>query len=393
MSLTGGDIIYYLLKPPVKCILKWKFNIQVESNALKDTNEPFLLLGHHVSNEDPVISNAYSNRLIRYIAGDANQDHWLKRNLLAMLESIPFAKNRADTKSIRIMMKHVKDGHPIGLYPEGGRNWDGTTDTLIPSTAKLIKMLKIPVYAAFFKGGYLTRPRWASFPRRGKLVIEIKQLFDKDTVAEKTAEELYILLVDKLSYNEFVWQAENRVPFKGKNLAEHIERLLYICPACKSVNTLKSHGDKFHCSICKAEYTFNKYGEIHGCPDFSETASWNKWQRSQLPHIIQKGFSFSNPNMSLEKRNVVTKKRQKHQVQLTLFPDKLELQSSSKQSKGSPPENTLEVIDIPDMSSLSITFMDVVEFYAGKTKYRLVFEPQRHMSVKLFYDLLMAIKA
>ena len=169
MGLTGGDIVYYLLKPPVRWYLRQLFNIHVESNPLEDVRGPYLLLGHHVTNHDPIISNAFSKRLIRYIAGDANQDSIIKRFLLAMLESIPFAKNRSDAKSIRELVRHIKAGHPVGLYPEGGRNWDGTTDYLIPSTATLGSFVKVPVYATFFKGGYLS-PRAGSFPRKGKMV-------------------------------------------------------------------------------------------------------------------------------------------------------------------------------------------------------------------------------
>lgn len=377
MSLTGGDVIYYLLKPPVRYFLKSKFNIQVGENPLQSLKEPYLLLGHHVTNEDPIISNAYSNRLIRYIAGDANQDSWVKKALLAMLESIPFAKNRGDAKSIRSMMRHVKKGHPIGLYPEGGRNWDGATDALVPSTAKLIKMLKIPVYAAFLKGGYLSRPRWASYPRRGKLILEFVQLFDKETVSSKSPEELYTMLVEKLNYNEFAWQDKQRIIFKGRNLAEHIERLLYLCPACMAVNSIQSQGDNFRCTACSAQYSITQYGEILGCPDFKDTAAWNQWQRGHLPRIIEEGFTFVNPGLSLEMRDPQSKFKRRYLVDLTVTPDTLVI-------VGKNPETIL----LKEISSESITFRDVVEFYVGKVKYRLTFDPSRHMSVKLFYDLI-----
>ena len=383
MSLTGGDVFYRLLKTPVRSYLKWLFNIQVESNPLTDLKEPYLLLGNHVTNEDPILSNVYSNRLIRFIAGDANQDHWLKRNLLAMLESIPFAKNTGDAKSIRALVRHVRAGHPVGLYPEGGRNWDGATDYLIPSTGKLIKLLKVPVYAVIVKGGYLSRPRWAAYPRKGKLIMEIKHLFGRDTIASKTPEELQALLVEKLNYNEYVWQRKHRIPFKGKNLAEHIERLLYVCPSCNSVNSIKSQGDKFHCSECDAQYGMNQYGEILGCPEFSDTASWNQWQRQFLPRIIEEGFGFVNEEVLLSKKEIGIKPWQRDIVRLTFLPDRLGIQGN----KGP------EEIMLSDISGLSITFQDVVEFYLGKIKYRLRFNPRRHMSVKLFYDLLGTILA
>ncbi len=378
MGLTRGDVFYRFLKPPVRSYLSWIYNIQVKSNPLKDLNEPYLLLGNHVTNEDPIISNVYANRLIRYVAGDANQDHWLKRILLTQLESIPFAKNTGDAKSIRVLVRHVRAGHPVGLYPEGGRNWDGATDELVPSTGKLIKLLKVPVYGIIFKGGYLSRPRWAAYPRKGKLVMEIKELFGRDTIARKTPDELQALLVEKLDHNEYVWQRAQRIPFKGKRLAEHIERLLYVCPHCNAVNTIKSKGDQFYCTACDSQYSINVYGEILGCNDFSDTISWNQWQRKFLPKIIGEGFQYVNEDVLLSKKEIGRKLWQRDTVKLVFSPDSLEISGK----KGA------ETILLSDISGLSITFQDVVEFYLDKFKYRLRFDPQRHMSVKLFYDLL-----
>ena len=79
MNLTTGDIIYHLLKYPVMLYLKLKFNIKVEHNPLKEVKGPYLLLGHHVTAFDPIISNLFSRRLIRYVTADANYDSKLKR--------------------------------------------------------------------------------------------------------------------------------------------------------------------------------------------------------------------------------------------------------------------------------------------------------------------------
>lgn len=381
MFLTKGDIFHQILKYPVILYLKTKFNIKNNHNPLKDLKEPYLLLGHHVTAFDPIISNMFSNRLIRYITADANYDSKLKKYLLNQLEGIPFAKNTGDAQAIRMLLKHTKMGHPIGLYPEGGRNWDGATDRIIPSTAKLIKLLKIPVYAIFYKGGYLSKPRWASHFRKGIMNIEIKEIFNKEIIAEKSTKELYKLLVEKLDYNEYKWQVENEIPFKGKKLAEDIERLLYLCPECHEVNSISSKGDQFYCKSCEKECSINHYGKIEGSSHFSDTVSWNNWQKSLLPGIIKEGFSFANPQIPLVK--IETRKRKKCNVLLTFSREGLQIEYS---------DNKKEVIDIQNLSGLSITFLDVVEFFCDNTKYRLTFNPKKHMSVKLFYDLILALK-
>ncbi len=381
MSLTMSDIIYNVLKYPVMLYLKYKFNIKVDRNPLKELKGPYLLLGHHVTAFDPIISNLFSGRLIRYVTADANYDSKLKRFLLNLVEGIPFTKNAADSSAIRRIIRHIRKGHPVGLYPEGGRNWDGSTDFIIPSTAKLIKLLRVPVYAIFYKGGYLSKPRWAYYFRKGIMSIEIKEIINEDIIARKSIKEIYKTLVEELNYNEFEWQKKHRIPFRGKRLAEDIERLLYLCPECHTINSIISRANNFYCKSCGKEYSINEYGTIEGSSHFSDTVAWNRWQMSQLPEIIEKGFFFSNPHISLEK--IEGKSREGFKVLLVLEQDKLIIEYS---------ENQREVIAIGDISGLSITFLDMVEFFADGIKYRFTFEPKKHMSVKLFYDLLITVK-
>lgn len=383
MGVTRGDIIYRLLKPPVRTYLNRQFNVEVAVNPLVGIKGPYLLLGNHVTNEDPILTNAYANRLIRFISGDANQDNWLKKYLMSLLESIPFAKNAGDAKSIRALVRHVRLGHPVGLYPEGGRNWDGATDYLVPSTGKLVKLLKVPVYAVISKGGYLSRPRWATHPRKGRLVLEIKQLLCRDGIARKSPEEIQALLEAELAHNDFAWQRKHRIPFKGKKLAEHIERLLYVCPHCQGVNSLESRGDRFHCRQCLAEYSINQYGEILGCPQFENTAAWNHWQRQRLPSLAKEAFCYANEKMRFGIKEIRVKSWRRDVVSMTFRPDRLEVRGRKVD----------EVLALYELDRLSITFKDLVEFYRGKVKYRLYFDPRRHMSVKLFYDLLHTIIA
>lgn len=381
MSLTMADVIFYLLKYPVMLYLKYKFNVKVEHNPLKEVKGPFLLLGHHVTAFDPIISNMFSRRLIRYVTADANYDSRLKRFFLNLFESIPFTKNAADSSAIRKIIRHIKEGRPVGLYPEGGRNWDGSTDFIIPSTAKLVKLLGVPVYAIYYKGGYLSRPRWACHFRKGLMSVEIREIISKDIAARKSVKEIYQMLVEKLNYNEFEWQKKHRILFRGKRLAEDIERLLYLCPECHTINSIISRGNNFYCKSCGKEHKINEYGTIEGSSRFSDTVAWNRWQMSQLPGIIKKGFFFYNPQISLEK--IGKRSREKLNVLLILEPDKLIIEYS---------DNQRESIPIQDISGLSITFLDMVEFFVNGVKYRFTFDPKRHMSVKLFYDLLITVK-
>ena len=40
MRLTHGEVLYYVLKPPVSWYLRRLFNISVEANPLREVREP-----------------------------------------------------------------------------------------------------------------------------------------------------------------------------------------------------------------------------------------------------------------------------------------------------------------------------------------------------------------
>ncbi|MDI9479135.1 MAG: hypothetical protein QM345_10400, partial [Bacillota bacterium] len=75
--------------------------------------------------------------------------------------------------------------------------------------------------------------------------------------------------------------------------------------------------------------------------------------------------------------------RNKYRVLLTLNKEKIIIEYE---------DNNKEFIDIQELTGLSTTFLDMVEFFLADTKYRLTFDPKKHMSVKLFYDLLIKLK-
>lgn len=382
MTLTRGDRLYQGLKPLVRMYLKHKFQLQVLENPLERLEGPYLLLGHHVTAFDPLMANLLSSRLIRFVASDVNYDAPVKKFFLELLEAIPFSKNHADSKAVRLLLKHVEAGHPVGLYPEGGRNWDGETERLIPSTAKLVKLLKVPVYQIRSFGGYLSKPRWASHFRKGNLLLDVRKIFDPEEIKGRSTEEIRVLLEEALAYNEYDWQREVQIPFQGERRAEHIQRLLYLCPQCGSWNTQKSLGNVFHCSACGLHHEVDVYGFLQGPGPFADPAAWNRWQRVALGDLLGRGFTFENPEISLE---VIREggSRTKERVNLIFQAEHLTLKGPAWE----------EILPYDHLGSLSITLLDVVEFYQGTTKYRLVFEPEKHMSVKLFYDLLALILA
>lgn len=406
------SLFYHIVAPIAQVVFRILFRFSFINNPFKKLKGSYLILGHHVTEFDGVYVNFASGRLVRFLAGDANMDTPWKKHLFKFLGMVPFRKKKSDMKSIRQLMALVKSDHPIGLYPEGGQSWDGATDTLIPATAKFIKMMGIPVYVTFYHGGYLTRPRWSQYGRRGVIRFEAFQLMTAEDVKTLSVTEIFAKMQRALSYNAFEWQKENMIPFKGKRRAEYIERLLYKCPNCGALSSIHSENNDFSCDQCDCHYHMNTYGFIEGCDQFDDTHQWHEWQKSFIPDIAKTMTSYQLKNIVFEKRHSRTGERSTHECHMTITPEEIlleckanegsegfdgsEFSKGSEVSKGSESSENCkghkEILSMTDTFGFSCTFRDVFEFYTTTYKYRFTFDPRRHLPIVFVLDLLNQLK-
>jgi 1-acyl-sn-glycerol-3-phosphate acyltransferase len=376
--MTTGDFLYPIVKGPIKLYYKLALNIKENINEAKDYKGPLFIIGPHTAEEDSQIAILYRQSLVRFLAADANWDVGWKSNVFKLFNVIPIARQRLDVKAIRKLKSTVEQGHSVGLFPEGQRTWDGKTMDIIKSTAKLVKLLKVPVYNINYKGLYLSRPRWAERNgRRGKVELDIKQIFSKEEIEKASKDEVLNSMINHLDYNEFDWQRKAMVSFKGKNRAEYIERLLYKCPECKSINSFWSKGDEFSCDKCNAKYSVNEFGFIEGCKKFDNTVDWHEWQKPAVRELAKKGFSFKQIDIQIER--VYDDGLIKENADIVFNNSGLDISFKSGEK---------QFIPIEKAQSCNAVYGDRVEIYFEGIKHRFLFEPlKRHMSVKLFEDL------
>jgi hypothetical protein len=131
------------------------------------------------------------------------------------------------------------------------------------------------------KGGYLSKPRWATGKRKNRRVeLNYEIAIHKEDLPNLTVDEISDIINEKLFNNDYEYQKEKMIKRPGKKLAEGIENILYICPHCESVNTLESKGNMIRCSNCNTEGSMDEYGWINGFK-FDNPADWDKWQREK----------------------------------------------------------------------------------------------------------------
>lgn len=280
----------------LKLYLEHKSDIEVDVNVTKNLKPPYLVVGNHANNWDPIFANLYIDESISFVAADRFFRSTMLKKILTYMGAIPKTKFKPDLSTVKSLINAKKDKRIVGIFPEGSRNWDGNTVEIVYSTAKLVKMLKVPVVGVKLQGNYLSHPRWTNGHRKGKIVISYNTLLSESDILKLSEEEIHEKLVEGLSHDEYAFQREHMFSYKGKNLAENLELLLFTCPSCKSIDTMKSTNNTFYCQSCNYETTYTEKGFLEAKNQpliFENPRDWNQWQIHNLNNLIEDAQSFS----------------------------------------------------------------------------------------------------
>lgn len=285
----GNDLFQSILHPIMlgiykttvgPIIAKIKFNSKATGLKLKNVKGPFILIGNHVNNYDSIMHQFYANRIISYVINERifrMGPNGALGKIMHWVHYIPKKKFSNDLKAVRRLFQSKEQGRIIGIFPEGRRNWDGSTEKIIPSIATLAKSLKIPIVAAITKGGYSSQPRWSGEIRRGEVKIEYKMIVDKADIKSKSADEIFGTIQHELDYFEHDYLKDKKIFFKSDEPADGLERMIFMCPGCKKIGKMTSSGETLKCE-CGYTATYNNYAEFVS-PDFKNLYDWNTWQK------------------------------------------------------------------------------------------------------------------
>jgi 1-acyl-sn-glycerol-3-phosphate acyltransferase len=252
---------------------------------------PFLILGNHTHAMDPFFISAAFPMHIRWVAGAHLFKTRALRNILRkFVGGISKQQGRSDFQTIRDISEAFKVGDIVGLFPEGTRTWDGESLPFEDTTAKLVRLFKVPVVFMHLEGAYALKPRWASKARLGNLTIRIVDTLMPDVVKNMPFEQLVALLNERLSFSHREWQERNNQPFKSSAQAEGLQRLLYLCPECEATSSIVTYEDMVECSQCGLTVRLDAYDRfvpVQGKISFTDVPEWHAWEQWKLKEFVE----------------------------------------------------------------------------------------------------------
>ena len=266
--------------------------------------EPCIILSNHTMDTDPLLlSRSFPNHLYFLASEHVFSWGWKSRIIEWVADPISKMKGDTDVSAVKELMRRIKNGHDICIFPEGNRSFTGTTKPIVPATGKLVKACRTTLVTYRFEGGYFTSPRWAAKGRRGKMKGYVVGVYPYGDIEPLTDLEINQLIERDIHEDAYLRQQEAPIAFKGNRLAEWLEVSLYICPLCESIGTLKSKGDDFYCSNCDMCSSIDEYGFIHGAGlPFNTLVEWDSWQGDKMEELsstIGQEMAFSDEGETL----------------------------------------------------------------------------------------------
>ncbi len=153
-------MVITILRVVLKRIITAVFQVQVTGIEHIPAKGPAILVANHASFLDSVILSVYPRRHIWFMAKNSQYAHVLMCRFLKLARSFPVRRYTTDVQAVRNAFRILQNGHIMGVFPEGERNWDGKLQPFKQGTMRLILAAGYPVIPVGIHGAYELMPRW-----------------------------------------------------------------------------------------------------------------------------------------------------------------------------------------------------------------------------------------
>lgn len=269
-SVALQKLAYQLL---YKNILTTKVKV-IDDGTLASIKPPYLLLANHVSHVDVavLVSMLIKGNIGASVVGSMTQmSVWGK--ILDNLGIIAKKQFTTDATLIRDIKRVLDNNRPVIIFPEGKLSIVGKPNIIPTVTAKLAKLMKVPVVTVNMQGNYLALPRWSHQYRNVVVTPKVTVALTAEQLSNSTVDEIHKVILDNLACDEYQYQLDNNISISHANLVEGLEHILCICPHCNSVSSIVAKGNTLTCVSCNTAVSMNEYGQLQG-GEFCSVSQW-----------------------------------------------------------------------------------------------------------------------
>jgi len=159
---------------------------------------PVLLACNHQSFFDPISSTLALHREGNYMARDTLFLNPLFKRLITSVNAFPVKRGAADVGAVKEILRRLKAGRLVVVFPEATRTRDGQIGTINPNSLLIAKKTKATIVACVVDGAFEAWPRTALFPRPVRMYVTYCEPITARQVAEWPIERIAEAVTERL---------------------------------------------------------------------------------------------------------------------------------------------------------------------------------------------------
>ncbi|MGX8774608.1 MAG: 1-acyl-sn-glycerol-3-phosphate acyltransferase [Bacillota bacterium] len=275
--------------------LRLSRNLHIDRSGMKGIEPPYFLVSNHQSMVDFVAAAmvCWPNAVDFVVSTHFFRDPVLRIGL-KLGGCIPKKQFFPDLSAVRKMLRTIRSGRSVGLFPEGQTCYSGQYNDIDPAVGKLVKAMGVPVVNVQIRGNFLASPKYACgavFPSYS--VAKGSLLLTKEDVESLSDAEIAERITQAIAYDEYEWQRGEMHRSRKPRTLTGIENILWLCPNCGHEHTMQTEGKYLFCSECGYRVQTDVYGFLQntdGTPaQFDTPPKWFNWQKQQLEARLEAG--------------------------------------------------------------------------------------------------------
>lgn len=198
--------------------------------------------------------------------------------------------NAWSASAVQKIKQILQEGGSVCLFPCGEPAYGHAPNPISKQTVSLIRTLGVPVMLYTLHGGIGALPRWADDRRKGPFIGRHERTLTPEEYAKMSDAELYALLSRTLCVND----KPLGLTYGGNHRAEHLERVLYVCPRCREHSVLYTSGNHVSCRGCGMTANYTEAGNFVFLNCETPITTIDTWMDYQLSWLRNHIDDFGN---------------------------------------------------------------------------------------------------
>ncbi|MCX7828625.1 MAG: 1-acyl-sn-glycerol-3-phosphate acyltransferase [Thermanaerothrix sp.] len=143
---------------------------------------PLIVASNHCSHLDPPLVGSFFPGDLCYLAKEELFRSPFMGWMLTHLGACPVRREDAQGAGgvMRLMLKILRDGRSLLIFPEGTRSMDGRLQPLEEGVAFLSLKANVPILPVFVRGTFEAFPKGAKMPRRGDITLSFGDIISPE---------------------------------------------------------------------------------------------------------------------------------------------------------------------------------------------------------------------